>query len=81
MVDVLARDLTSAHRFEVICQELAAAGRVDDALGWARRGLTELDDHVGRPRLRRTAAELAGRLGRHDEATELIWADFAARPK
>jgi tetratricopeptide (TPR) repeat protein len=80
VVDVLARDLTSAHRFEVICQELASAGRVDDALGWARRGLTELDEHVGRPRLRRTAAELAERLGRHDEATELIWADFAAHP-
>lgn len=80
VVDVLARDLGSAHRFERICHELASAGRIEEALGWARRGLVELDPHVGQRQIRRTAAALAGRLGRHSEAAEWVWEDFAKSP-
>jgi hypothetical protein len=50
VVDVLARDLSSARRFELICQELASVGRVEQALEWARRGLAELDEYIGRLR-------------------------------
>jgi hypothetical protein len=42
VVDVLAWDLRSASQFQRICQELTAAGRVVQALEWARRGLSEL---------------------------------------
>lgn len=80
VVDVLARDLSSAHRFERICEELGSAGRAEEALEWARRGLTQLDRYVGQPQLRRTAASLAGQLGHHGDAAELVWQDFEASP-
>ncbi|MPZ67308.1 MAG: hypothetical protein GEU83_18000 [Pseudonocardiaceae bacterium] len=82
VVDVLARDLRSAGRFERICQELMAAGRVDQALEWARRGLAELQGRIdpGLPDLRRLAASLHAQLGRHDEAVDLAWQDFAVVP-
>ncbi len=82
VVDVLARDLRSASQFQRICQELMAAGRVEQALEWARRGLAELQgrlDH-GLPDLRRLAASLHAQLGRHSEAVELTWQDFAVVP-
>jgi len=82
VVDVLARDLCSARRFERICQELMAAGRADQALEWARRGLAELQGRIdhGLPDLRWLAAALHARTGRHGEAVELAWQDFAVVP-
>ncbi len=82
VIDVLARDLRSAGRFERICQELMAAGRVDQALEWARRGLAELQGRIepGLPDLRRLAASLCAQLGHHGAAVELTWQDFAVVP-
>jgi hypothetical protein len=80
VVDVIARDLSSAHRFERICHELESAGRVDEALAWARRGIAEVQPEVDRLRIRQTAAALAGRSGRHSEAAEYVWQDFAKAP-
>lgn len=82
VVDVLAWDLRSASRFERICQELMAAGRVEPALEWARRGLAELQGRTdfGLVDLRRLAASLHAQLGQHDAAVELVWQDFAVAP-
>ena len=82
VVDVLARDLCSARRFERICQELMAAGRADQALEWARRGLAELQGRIdhGLGDLRRLAASLHAQTGHHGEAVELAWQDFAVVP-
>lgn len=82
IVDVLARDLRSASRFERICQELMAAGRVEQALEWARRGLAEFHGRIdhGLPDLRRLTASLHAQMGRHGEAVELAWHDFAVVP-
>ncbi len=82
VVDVLARDLRSARRYEQICQELTAAGRFEQALEWARRGLAELQGRIdhGLPDLRRLAASLHAQLGRHGEAVELAWQDFVVGP-
>ncbi|MGH3908455.1 MAG: DUF6880 family protein [Pseudonocardiaceae bacterium] len=82
VVDVLARDLSSARRYERICQELVTAERVDQALEWAQRGLAELQgrtDH-GLTDLRRLGASLYAQLGRHGEAVELAWLDFTVVP-
>ncbi|MGH3997588.1 MAG: DUF6880 family protein, partial [Pseudonocardiaceae bacterium] len=82
LVDVLARDLSCAGRFERICQEFMAAGRFKQALEWARRGLAEFQGRIdhGLADLRRLAALLHAQLGSPGEAVELAWQDFAVVP-
>ncbi len=82
LVDVLARDLSSAGRFERICQELMAAGRFKQALEWARRGLAQFQGRIepDLPDLRRLAASLHAQLGSPGAAVELTWPDFAVVP-
>jgi hypothetical protein len=43
-VEVMTRDLSHAYDFLEIAQVLADAGRPDDALAWARRGLHAFDE-------------------------------------
>jgi uncharacterized Zn finger protein len=86
VVEVLAKDLTTAERYQRICDELVATGRIQPALEWARRGLDEFDERTDRgwnpglPQLRRLAVTLYARLGRTAEAVELAWRDFVASP-
>jgi hypothetical protein len=82
VVDVLARDLRSASRFTRICQELMAAGRVEQALEWSRRGLAELQGRIvhGLPDLRRLAASLHAQMGCLGAAVGLAWQDFVVVP-
>jgi hypothetical protein len=85
VVDVLARDLSSAARFEQISQELITAERVEQALEWALHGLAELQksperiDH-GSAKLRRLAASLHAQLGQPGAAVDLAWQDFVPAP-
>ena len=39
VVDVLARDQSSPYQFVLIAERLCDAGRYDDALAWAQKGL------------------------------------------
>jgi hypothetical protein len=82
VVDVLAKDLRAARQYIRICEELISAGRDEQALEWARRGLKERGnerDH-GLGELRVITISLCGRLGRTREAVELAWEQFAVTP-
>lgn len=82
-VQVMSRELTHPYHFLQIAQVLTDAGRDDDALAWAERGLdvdhefphmrndTRVDDFV----LERYVAD-----GRGDEALSLLWRRLAATP-
>lgn len=83
VVDVLARSLTSARAFTRICEELITAGRPEQAVEWAERGLRECGsgqvDH-GLGELRRLAIGLYATLSRDRDALDLAWCDFEAAP-
>ncbi|HUF98510.1 MAG TPA: SWIM zinc finger family protein [Ilumatobacter sp.] len=59
LIEVRSRDLSTPHDYMTISQSLLDAGRVHDALAWARLGITE---HPGRGAddLRNLAIELLG---------------------
>lgn len=80
VVDVLARDLQAARQYTRICEELIKAGRDEQALGWARRGLKERRDARDHAlgELRVIVISLCGRLGKTREAVELAWTEFAS---
>jgi tetratricopeptide (TPR) repeat protein len=79
LVAVMARDLSAGHDFLRIAEVLREAGRHEEALEWAERGLAAFADRPD-PRLREFAADEHHRVGRHDAAMELIWAAFEERP-
>lgn len=79
LVAVKARDLSSAYRFVEIAELYRAAGRHDDALAWAERGVAAYPDRTD-VRLREVLAEEYQRRGRHREAVELIWSAFTDSP-
>jgi tetratricopeptide (TPR) repeat protein len=86
VVEVLAKDLRDAQRYQRVCEELTAAGQVEEALRWARRGLAELDSgedrrgSYGLAQLRQLAVTLYAGQGRTGEAAELAWRDFVETP-
>ena len=79
LVAVLSKDLSNPYNYLKIGEAYRDAGKYDDALLWAEKGLQAFPD---RPdwRLREFVADEYHRRRRHDEAMKLIWADFAARP-
>ncbi len=79
-VATIARDLTSGYHFLEIARALQAAGRDDDALDWAERGLREFaanPDH----RLQEFVAGRYMERSRPAEAMDLIWLVFAGMPE
>jgi uncharacterized Zn finger protein len=79
MVAVLSRDLSLPYSFLRVAEAYAGAGRNDDALEWAERGLGAFP---GRPdsRLVTFLGEAYRERGEHGRAAELIWGLFAGRP-
>lgn len=78
MVEVLARDQSSAYQFVRIAELYRKAGRHDDALDWAEKGLTL---HGGSDsRLVEAAAEEYHRAGRGEDAVRVAWDAYAAAP-
>jgi uncharacterized Zn finger protein len=79
LITIKSRDLSLAYRFVEIAQTLLEAGREDEALDWAERGVrafpTETDG-----RLREFLAESYHGRSRHDEAMDLMWAEFVEHP-
>jgi len=78
LVEVLARDQSSAYQFVRIAEVLRGAKRYDDALAWAERGLAL---HGGSDsRLVEVAAEEYHRAGCGDDAVRVTWDAYSAAP-
>ncbi|HKO43738.1 MAG TPA: SWIM zinc finger family protein [Pyrinomonadaceae bacterium] len=78
LVAVKSRDLSHPYSFLQIAEIYRAAGKNDQALAWAERGVkafTKTDS-----RLSDFLAEEYERRGRHAEAMHLIWLQFAESP-
>jgi uncharacterized Zn finger protein len=79
-VATISRDLTSTYSYLQIAQALGAAGRADEALGWAERGMREFSaepDH----RLQEFVAAQYMERSRPREAMDLVWLVFAGLPE
>jgi uncharacterized Zn finger protein len=77
LIEVLARDVTSAYDVLRTAERLCADGRDDEALSWLERGTTDFEPDF---RLRGLAAEIHVRAGRRNQAGEVLWANFTDRP-
>ena len=81
-VEVMARDLSYAYDFLEIAEVLAEAGRDDDALEWAQRGMIAFAEDERGPDPRLDDFVLAAYLarGRIDDLIALVWDRFETRP-
>lgn len=78
VVEVLARDQSSAYQFVRIAEVLREAKRYDDALMWAEKGLAL---HGGSDsRLVEAAAEEHHRAGRGEDAVRVTWDAYGEAP-
>ncbi|HUM92365.1 MAG TPA: SWIM zinc finger family protein, partial [Candidatus Competibacter sp.] len=78
LVAIKSRDLSSAWRFLQIAEIYREAGRRDQALEWAERGLVAFPQRTDW-RLREFLVEEYLQRGRGDEAIALVWAQFEER--
>jgi uncharacterized Zn finger protein len=76
---VMSRDLSHAFDYLRIAEVYREAGRKDDALLWAEKGLKAFPERTD-GRLREFAAEEYHRRRRHEDAMRLMWAEFSERP-
>lgn len=75
LVAVKNKDLSIAYRFLEIAQVYKDAGKSDKALEWAEKGLNAFPKNTD-SRLREFLADEYHRRKRHEEAMQLIWANF-----
>jgi len=80
LVGVLSRDLSRPHAYLRIAQIYREAGQSEKALEWAEEAVWVFPDEV-HSGLREFLAEEYHHRGRHEEATELIWPQFARSPR
>jgi tetratricopeptide (TPR) repeat protein len=79
LVRVMAHDLSLPYGYLRIAEVLQEAGRAEEALAWAERGLRAFPERHD-SRLSDLVADAYLRAGRHEEAMSLTWEDFVARP-
>jgi hypothetical protein len=79
LVEVMARDLARGRQFLRIAKAYRAAGRDDDALAWAERGVLSFATSPDEKLVGFLADEHA-RRGDHSEATRLMWDAYAREP-
>lgn len=79
LVAIKSKDLSSSYRYLGIADILAQAGRANEALEWAERGLKAF---VDRPHnaLRDFLVAIYLKRERKDEALQLTWVQFEERP-
>jgi uncharacterized Zn finger protein len=80
LVAVVARDLSHAYSYLRIAEVLREAGRDDEALEWAERGMAAFPEPRADSRLREFLAEQYHQRGRHDDAVGLAWEAFSGAP-
>ena len=81
LVAVMSRDLSSPYCFLKIAEVYQKAGRRENALEWAERGLKAFPQKEMDRRLRAFVADQYHRLKCHDEAMTLIWDNFASHAR
>lgn len=79
LVAIKARDLSWGYDYLAIAEILHGAGREDEALEWAERGLAAFPNRPDN-RLRDFLAAAYLKRKRDDEALRLIWVQFEERP-
>ncbi|CAN5161961.1 SWIM zinc finger family protein [soil metagenome] len=78
-IAVRSRDLSMPYDWLRIAELCRDAGRPDEALSWAERGVTAFPENHD-PRLDEFLCDEYHRRGRHEDAFALAWSRFAARP-
>lgn len=76
LVEVKTRDLSLAYSYLEIAELYRKAGKADDALEWAEKGVRAFPKRTD-SRLREFLANEYHKRKRHAEAMQLIWAEFA----
>lgn len=79
LVAVLSHDLSSPYSFLSIAEVYAEAGRDDDAIEWAARGVEAFPENRD-SRLVTFLAAARRRRGEHEQAAELMWSLYEAHP-
>ncbi len=79
LVAVVARDLSSPYQFFRIAEIYGAAGRHDEALAWAERGVAAYPECTDVRLLEALAGEYE-RHGRAQDAVALMWSLLERRP-
>ena len=79
LVAVMSRDLSHPYKYLKIAEVCRDAKQHDMALEWAEKGLAAFPERAD-GRLREFAANQYHRRGRHDEAMNLIWAEYVEQP-
>ncbi|MFZ4625348.1 MAG: tetratricopeptide repeat protein [Rhodoferax sp.] len=80
LVAIKSRDLSGTRNYQAIAEVLQQAGRQDEALAWAERGAAAFPQHTDN-RLRDFLATAYLARGRHEEALQLTWVQFAEQPQ
>ncbi|MCC5947936.1 MAG: SWIM zinc finger family protein [Nitriliruptoraceae bacterium] len=81
LIAVKRNDLHSPDDHLEIAQTLADAGRTDEAVDWARRGLEKYADRwFQTPKLRDWLAQFLSDQNRPDEVADLYWDGFVRHP-
>lgn len=75
LVATKSRNLSLAYHYLQIAEVYREAKKYDQSLEWAERGVKAFPEHTD-SRLRDFLAEEYHRRERHDEAMELVWAQF-----
>jgi uncharacterized Zn finger protein len=80
LVAVLRRDLSLPYCFLRIAEVYREAGRDEEAVAWAARGLEAFPGERADSRLQTFLADVYGARGQHADALEIAWDRFADHP-
>lgn len=79
LVAVKSRDLSYAYHYVEIAELYRKAGRFDDVLAWAEKGIAAFPERTD-VRLREVLADEYQRRGRHDDALAVMWQELTESP-
>jgi uncharacterized Zn finger protein len=80
LVEIKSRDLSGQYHYYQIAEIYRENKKYDKALEWAERGVKDFPKDILDWRLGEFLANEYHRRGRHDEAMQIIWKQFAENP-